>query len=226
VPAQNPGAPNPAQPPETITITTGGGNRISGTAHGIFSKGAWRLYYPDAPDIEKKGNEALAADGYDVEKEVHLHGWYVRTVVLGDPASYSPPAEGNEATKAEVEKAGRAVVGFFAALFTGGRLRPDNFNGRTANNPYAKYITKDMVEGVPPGAKKMLLTRINNPLILGAQQEILTVAYTDVSDEELRRINAIPMFEMLGLKLPNGGNDAKNPIAGNSDHPAGPDGLR
>lgn len=42
--------------------------------------------------------------------------------------------------------------------------------------------------------------RMSNPVYRG-QQEILTVAYTDISDDELRRINAVPMLDMIGINL-------------------------
>ena len=199
----------PAQGPATITITTGGENKINNRVVALFSKTAWRLNYPDAPEIEKTANQALAADGYDVEKPVARHGWYVETVLLGDPEKYVPPADGNEESKANLERGGRFVVGLLAGILSGGRIDGGNIAGSpTINRGDAKYITKDMVNGVPPGAKKMLLTRIVNPFYR-AQQEILTVAYTDISDDELRRINAVPLLEMIGMKLNGDKKDAK-----------------
>ena len=193
----------------TLTITTGGENKINNRVVALFSMTTWRLNYPDAPEIEKTANQALAADGYDVEKRVARHGWYVETVLLGDPEKYVPPGDGNEESKANLERGGRFVVGLLAGILSGGRIDGGNIAGsRTINRGDAKYITKDMVNGVPPGAKKMLLTRIVNPFYR-AQQEILTVAYTDISDDELRRINAVPLLEMIGMKLNGDKKDAK-----------------
>jgi hypothetical protein len=199
----------PAPGPATITITTGGENKINNRVVALFSKTTWRLNYPEAPEIEKTANQALAADGYDVEKRVARYGWYVETVLLGDPEKYVPPGDGNEESKANFEKGGRFVVGLLASVLSGGRIDGGNIAGSpTLNRGDAKYITKDMVNGIPPGAKKMLLTRLVNPFYR-AQQEILTIAYTDISDEDLRRINAGPMLEMIGIKLNGDKKDEK-----------------
>jgi pyruvate/2-oxoglutarate dehydrogenase complex dihydrolipoamide acyltransferase (E2) component len=193
----------------TLTITTGGGNKINDRWIEMFRKTRWRLNYRDAPAIEMAANQALAADGYDVEARLSRQGWHVETIMLGDPEKYVPPGDGNEESKANLEKGGRFIVGLLASVLSGGRIDGGNIaDSPTINSGHTKYITKDMVSGIPPGAKKILLTRIINP-VYRAQQEILTVAYTDVSDDELRRINAVPMLEMIGMK-PNGDkNDEK-----------------
>ena len=202
--------PEQAQAPATLTITTGGGNKIGDRVVALFGKTVWRLYYPDAPAIEKAANQILAADGYNVEKMTDRNGWYVQTLAIGDPVQYAPPGDGNEETKAGFERGARTIAGMALGILTGGVIFGGNIaGGPTVNNPNAKYITKDMVNSVPPGAKKILLTRVVSP-IYRSQQEVLTVAYSDVSDEELRRINAGPLLEMLGLKSQPGEKHVQN----------------
>lgn len=198
------------QTPATLTITTGGGSKITDRVVALFGKTVWRVYYPDAQGIEKEANQLLAADGYDVEKVSNRQGWYVETVALGNPDKFSPRGDGNEESKAGFERGGRVIAGFLVGILTGGAMTGGNLAGSaTSNNPNAKYITRDMVANVPPGAKKILLTRVVSP-VYRAQQEVLTIAYSDVTDEELRRINAGPLLEILGLKIHSEKSNATN----------------
>jgi hypothetical protein len=193
------------QTPQTITVTTGGGSKIDSRVTSIFSKTTWRVWYPDAPLLETQANEMLANEGYDVAGRSERYGWRIQTIAIGNPEQYAPPGDNNEESKANYERAGRVATGFLVGLLTLGRAGSSIASGETVNSPNMKYITKDMVNGVPPGAKKILLTRVSNQTYR-AQQEVLTVAYSDVSDDELRRLNAKYLFELLGIKLPISGD--------------------
>lgn len=205
VPAPGPDAAARASvtPPATLTITTGGGHEIEHRFVALFSKTKWRLRYPDAPALEKVANDLLAADGYNVEfpQRGLGMGWDVMTVAIGDPANYAPAGDGKEEAKAGIERGSRIVLGVVAGVLSGGNANVTQAvaTGPTINSPNAKYLTRETLSAVPPGAKKILVTRVSNSLYR-AQQEVITLAYTDISDDELRHINFEPILEMTEIK--------------------------
>lgn len=202
--------------PPTITVTTGGGSKIDRFGFLLtFGKQPRRFSYPDAPALEQQVNAALQAAGYRTDTSDRSFTWKVTTVALGDPATYAPRGDGHEEAKAAFEKAGNALVGLLIGLATRSANMGSNVaGGPTIDSPNAKYITKDMVDGLPPGATKILLTRVVNASAAArAQQEILTVAYGPISDDTLREINSKHLLDMLGIKLNPGDPHASNSAA-------------
>ena len=192
----------PADAPATITVTTGGGSKIADRPIALFRKTVWSLCYLDAPELQAEANRQIAAQGYDVVDSTAQSRWEVETIALGDPSQMPLRGDDKRESKAAFESGVWFVAGLIAGVATGNSNLGANVAGTsTANNPNAKYITKDMVDALPPGAKKILLTRLTNRFYR-AEQEVLTVAYDEISDADLRRINAAHLFGMLGLSAP------------------------
>jgi hypothetical protein len=72
--------------------------------------------------------------------------------------------------------------------------------GQTLGWKNAAPLTDDMLEGLPLGAKRVLVTRVLNPFYR-ATQDVMTVAYSDVTDDDLRWLNVSHIFQMIELKI-------------------------
>lgn len=196
--------------PDTITITTGGGRKIDERPVDLLRKTRWRFEYPDAPAIESLVNESLAASGYDVREDRIRRGWFVSTRALGDACSFEPPVESGEEARsaAERQESIMSIIGTgvgmgpgpgssFAKALVGSKIATT----KAAIGPYYLYLSRSMLEGLPPRARKILVTLLSNSLYR-AEQEIITVAYSDISDDDLRRVNARYILEMIKIKTP------------------------
>jgi len=186
--------------PDTITLHTGGGNKIESRFITPYHGNKWRFSYPDAPEVEKQANDKLAAEGTDISPTENGDGWYIRTVFLVTPDRYAPysPKKGIRFFLPIPLPIGLAIVGTAAAAAM--TTRSAYVPTATDHWGYATPLTADMLEGLPPGAKRVLVTRVLNPLTR-ATQDIMTVAYSDMSDEDLRWLNASFVFQLLEFKV-------------------------
>lgn len=192
--------------PDTITLRTGGGDSIEKRPVDLFRKTQWRFSYPDAPPIEQSVNAVLQSAGYDVAEGKRI-GWHVQTIYLGTPEQYVPYTPKKGIGAGTVERILRGAVGTVAAVAAPmptvfrANLGASIMTGQTYQWRNATPLTDDMLEGLPLGAKRVLVTRVLNPFYR-ATQDVMTVAYSDVSDEELRWLNARHVFELIELKVP------------------------
>lgn len=193
-----------------ITITTGGGGKIAERDTGFLKppKG-WRMHYVANPAAADTVNQLLAAEGHDVMSDDSVitpcqRCWIVEDVYTGPVSGYAV-LDATDETRATVNRRVAETifaVALAAVVGAGTRGHVDNVlvpGPRTERWGRSKHITMEMLEGLPPDASKMLVTRVSNPGYQ-ARQEVLTLAYGDASDDEIRKINTRYLVGMLALK--------------------------
>lgn len=114
----------------------------------------------------------------------------VQTTAIGSPDQFAPYNDARDKRQEQVNTA--LGIGVFIATL--GRVDIGG-GGRASDH----NITADSLEKLPPGAKKIIVTRVDsgfsskrNPkgeFAPTLSKEIFTAAYEDISDEELRVIN-------------------------------------
>jgi hypothetical protein len=196
--------PAPAMPTGMIVITTGGGAGIAETSKSLFGKPSWKMTFREGQEIADKVNARLAEKGYEVESGQPGYRWRVEVDHVGDALAWTPPKQGNEMSRVSAERGGKILLAVFVGavemVLTGNvSIAPSIPTDRNlSNNPNIRYVTDEMLTSVPPGATKVALIRVVNEYSRG-HQEVLTIGYGPVSEEELRKAAIEAMLELLGF---------------------------
>jgi hypothetical protein len=201
----------------TLTLSTNGGSKIDALVVSFPGKTRWSLFFQNSKPIESAVNSLMEQDGYDVSHPMFLklkdgteimnsNSWIIETTFLGDPRRYVVYDSSAEGQAIAQEKLTRGIGSFIIGAFEMGVLRSTPHLG-ISHSSYlnsqhyrnAEYLTSDMLDGLPLGGRKAVVNRVYN-VFHKALQEAITIAYEDISDEDLIRINGRFLVSLLKVK--------------------------